>query len=460
MYGNQQAYFQAWNQGNRRPIVTNRYSDPDAVFDAYAYPRGGAVLSMLRFTLGEDQFWKAINLYVKKNQWHNVETSDLSAAIEEATGQNLEWFFDQWVYKMGHPEFEITSNYDGAKQLKLTVKQTQKPDEKRPWFHSPDFFRMPVEVAVTTASGEKVHRVWIDKPETEFTFEVDSKPLIVNFDRGNYLIKQVKFNRTDEELAYQLLHDTDTMGRVLAAIALKGHPGDAVAKALGEAATHDVFWGARVEATKSLAELKTDASRAALLEAVKDKDSRVRREAIKGLGAFKDAKLAELFIKLINTDPSYFAVAEAARALGQTGSPQAYDVLAATIQTPSWQSTIQGGALGGLAALKDPRALDAALKYAAPGNPTTLRGAAFQTLAEVGKGNDAVLNMLTSALKEKSLQIRFNALQSLAKLGDKRAIPTLEEFLNAPDIPPFARGFITATINQLKNAKPPEEKKN
>lgn len=459
MYSNQQAYFQAWNQGNRRPIVTNRYSDPDAVFDAYAYPRGGAVLSMLRFTLGEDQFWKAINHYVKKNQWQNVETSDLSAAIEETTGQNLEWFFDEWVYRMGHPEFEITSSYDGAKSLKLNVKQTQKPDEKRPWFHSPDFFTMPVDVAITTASGEKVHRVWIDKLETEFTFEVDSKPLIVNFDRGNYIIKQVKFNRSDDELAYQLLHDSDTMGRVLAAISLKGHPGESVAKALGDAATHDAFWGARIEAIKGLAEVKIDASRAALLEAVKDKDSRVRREAIKGLAVFKDSKLADLFTKIIDTDQSYFAVAEAARALGQTGSPQAYDVLANVMKTPSWQSTTQAGALGGLAALKDPRSLDAGLKYAAPGNPTTLRGAAFQTLAEVGKGNDAALNVLLSALKEKSLQIKFNALQSLGKLGDQRAIPALEEFAKAPDLPPFAKQFVGGIINQLKNAKPPDEKK-
>jgi aminopeptidase N len=89
---------------------------------------------MLRFVLGEESFWKAINHYVRKNQWQNVETSDLTTAIEEATGQNLSWFFDEWVYRMGHPQFEIASSYDGAKSLKVTVKQTQKPDDKRPWF--------------------------------------------------------------------------------------------------------------------------------------------------------------------------------------------------------------------------------------------------------------------------------------------------------------------------------------
>lgn len=459
MYGNQRAYFEAWNQGNRRPIVTLRYSDPDALFDTYAYPRGGAVLSMLRFVLGEDLFWKAINHYVKKYQWQNVETSDLNTAIEEATGQSLAWFFDEWVYRMGHPEFEITSNYDGAKSLKLTVKQTQKPDDKRPWFPSTDFFTMPVDVAITTVSGEKIHRVWVDKREKEFTFEVDSKPLIVNFDRGNYLIKQVKFNRTDDDLAYQLTHDADVMGRVLAAIELKSHTGDAATKSLSEAALRDSFWGVRVEAVKALSARSNDPARAALLEAVKDKDSKIRREAIKGLAALKDPKLADLFVKIINGDPSYFAIAEAARALGQTGSPQAYDVLAAAMKLESWQGTIRGGVLAGLAALKDPRSLEAGLKYAAPGNPTNLRTAAFQVLAENGKGNDRALQALLSVLREKSLTIKLNALPALAALGDPRAIPALEEMAKSPDTPGFAKPMIAATINQIKNAKKQEEKK-
>lgn len=453
MYGNHQAYFQAWAQGNRRPIVTVRYSDPDALFDTYAYPRGGAVLSMLRFVLGEELFWKAIHHYVKKHEWQNVETSDLNTAIEEATGQNLAWFFDEWVYRMGHPEFEITSSYDGAKSLTLSVKQTQKSDDKRPWFPSPDFFTMPVDIAITTASGEKIHRVHLDKPAKEFTFEVDSKPLIINFDRGNYIIKQVKFKRGDDELAYQLLHDSDVMGRVLAAIELKSRVGDAAAKALSEAALRDSFWGVRIEAVKALSWLKNGASRAALLEAVKDKDSKIRRESIKGLGAFKDPKLAGLFIKIINTDPSYFAIAEAARALGESGSPQAYDVLIAAMKKESWHDTIRAGVLGGLVALKDPRGLEAGLKHAAPPNPASLRTAAFQVLAEAGKGNDRALEILTSALKEKSFQIRLAAVQALAKLGDKRAIPSLEEMAKLPDLPPFGKQIIAGAINQIKNAK-------
>ncbi|HET9529910.1 MAG TPA: M1 family aminopeptidase, partial [Blastocatellia bacterium] len=457
MLSNQRAYYLAWAAGRRRPMVTMRYHDPDSLFDTYVYPRGGAVVNMMRLVLGDEMFWKAMRHYIKQNQWDNVETQQLVVAIEEATGQNLQWFIDQWVYKMGHPEFEITSSYDEmSKRLKLTVKQTQKPDEKRPWFESPEFFITPVDIAVTTASGEKVHRVWLDRPEKEFSLEADSKPLIVNFDRGNYIIKSVSFNRSDEELIYQMLRDSDVMGRAGAAVELKSRKNEAAVKALREAALRDRFWGVRVEAVKSLGEQKTPASRAALIEAAKDKESRVRRAAIQGLAQLKDPGLADFYIDIIKTDESYFAVADAAKAFGQTGSPKSYEALVETLKQDSWQGVIRAGAMSGLAALKDPRSLDVALKYAAIGNPPNVRGSAFLLLAEVGKGNDRVLELLTSALREDSADIIFNALAALGTLGDKRAIPALEQFSKGPL--PFAipdnqaRQYVNTVINRLKGS--------
>jgi aminopeptidase N len=410
---------------------------------------------MIRFVLGEELFWRAVNHYAKKHAYQNVETQNLVIAIEEATGQNLQWFFDEWLYKMGQPEFEIASTYDeAAKAVKLTVKQTQKADEARPWFQSPEFFTMPVDVAITTASGEHVQRVWIDAKDKEFTFNVDSKPLIVNFDRGNIWIKQVKFERSEDELAYQLLHDADVMGRVRAAIELKSRNTAAAINALSKAATADNFWAVRVEATRALAELKNEAARPALTEAVNDKDSRVRREAIRALGQYKDAKLADLFIRIINSDPSYFAVAEAARALGDSGSPKAYEVLTAAMQTPSWQDTILAGVLSGLAALNDPRAIDIALKYAAPGNRSSVRGAALQALARAAKGNERAFQALSAGLKDRSLEVVFNTIEALSNLGDPRAIPLLEELANHPPagVPSGAfKQIINETINRIKN---------
>jgi aminopeptidase N len=246
------------------------------------------------------------------------------------------------------------------------------------------------------------------------------------------------------------------MGRVRAALELRQSRSEAAAKALSEAAKKDPFWATRVEATRSLAQFKTDIAKAGLLEAVKDKDSRIRRVAIAGLAGFKDKQLAGLFTGIINSDPSYFAVAEAAKALGQSGAPSAFETLDGLLKQESWRETIRGGALAGLAALKDPRALDLALKYAAPGNNQSLRAAAFPLLAAIGKGNDRALALLTEALKDGSPQLMFNAMQSLAAMGDPRAIPALEELLkNLPaGIPEgAARPLINGVIMQLKNSK-------
>jgi aminopeptidase N len=239
---------------------------------------------------------------------------------------------------------------------------------------------------------------------------------------------------------------------VLAAIDLKSRTSESAAKALAEAALRDSFWGVRIEAVKGLSGFKTDSSRTSLIDAANDKDSRIRREAIKGLAVLKDPRLADMFIKAMNSDPSYFAVAEAARALGQTGSPKAYDVLTTALNLESWQGTIRTGVLGGLAELKDARTLESALKYSTPGNPSNVRSAAFQLLAEIGKGNDRAFEALISVLKDKSLQSRFNAIEALAKLGDQRAIPALEELARSSDIPAFGKSIIAGAIEKIRNS--------
>lgn len=124
-----------------------------------------------------------------------------------------------------------------------------------------------------------------------------------------------------------------------------------------------------------------------------------------------------------------------------------------------------GGALGGLAALDDPRVIDTALKYAAPGNRPSVRGAAIQALARAGKGNQRAFQVLAAALKDRSLEVVFNAIGAFGNLGDARAIPLLEELSNKPPagIPSGALvQVVNEAINRIKNSgKNPEgEKKN
>src|SRR5690606_27485642 len=125
----------------RRPIVTNVYNEPIDLFDRHLYEKGGIVLNMLRATLGETLFWKAIRRYVISRRGTNVVTMDLQRAIEEATGRNLDWFFDQWVFSAGHPDMKGSFAWDDeAKMAKLSFSQTQKGDDV------PEVFRLPLRV--------------------------------------------------------------------------------------------------------------------------------------------------------------------------------------------------------------------------------------------------------------------------------------------------------------------------
>ena len=458
LLGDQRQYLNAWAQGNRQPIVNNRYTDPDAVFGVYVYQRAGAVLHMLRTLLGDEAWWRAINHYLKTNAHRNVETAQLKIAVEEATGQNVGWFFDQWMFRAGHPELTVTYTWDeAARVVKLKVEQTQKPPEKSV-FPAAELFRLPVDVGITTAAGERIERIWVDQANREYILPADSKPLIVNFDRGNTLIKALKFEKPKEELSYQAIHDRDMMGRVWAIGELKKFKDDDVTRALGEVLTKDPFWGAKVEAARTLASFKTDAAKTALLAGTKDAKSAVRREAIRGLGQYKDASLADLFIGVIERDQSYFAVGDALRALGGSRAPQAYDALIKALDQPSDRDVIRAAAIEGLAALGDARALELVLRYAAAPNRENVRVSALQASVALGRSDparrDQLNDLLISALKPGGgIGLRFTAIGGLAAVGDARAIPAIETAITEMEFGPVGpqfRQFAQGVIAQLK----------
>src|SRR5439155_335950 len=127
------------------------------------YPKGALVLRMLLRYLGPERFWASLHTYLTRHALENATTDDLRQAVLDATGENLDWFWRQWIYDAGHPRFAVTAAYDtAARKLTLTVKQTQadsgKADSTGLAFETPKVFRMPVTIRVGTASGDVVRR--------------------------------------------------------------------------------------------------------------------------------------------------------------------------------------------------------------------------------------------------------------------------------------------------------------
>jgi aminopeptidase N len=435
---NKESYYETWARGQRRPIVTKNYSDPDAVFDTYAYPRGGAVLHMLRTILGEDNWWRSINHYLTKYAHQPVETEQFRIAIEETTGQPMDWFFEQWLYKMGHPIFRVTQDYDPAKKtLMLTVTQEQRPDPESQ-YPQVTYFQTPVDIEIGTASGTRIERVQIvAKEEQTFTLAVDSEPLLVNFDYGDPLIKELIFIKTTGQLVYQAAHDQDVLGRIWALKQLatrmndtKTASGDrqSIVKAIEDAATNDQFWGTRLEAVTSLTGSKE--AKDALLTATRDKNARVRVRAVSALAATKDPSLATVYQQFLN-DPSYAVIRAAAFAFGETKNPSAYNELTRLIDVPSWRETIRASALSGLEALGDKRALELGFKYSAAGNPNGVRASALGLLGATGKDDPRTFAIITATFNEgferRNFALMFGAADALVGLGDERGLAVFQE---------------------------------
>ena len=164
-----------------------------ALFDrpATVYDKGGVVLHMLREEIGDEAFWRGVNLYLTRNRWGNVESKDLKAIMEETSGKNLDWFFNQWVYMAGHPKLNVAHVWnEHNKTLRLTVNQVQKVDKI-----TPSTFRMPMKVEFTTADGKKSEPLEISKRAEVFIFKLAAKPTQIQIDPDEKIpLKTVKMN--------------------------------------------------------------------------------------------------------------------------------------------------------------------------------------------------------------------------------------------------------------------------
>lgn len=175
----------------------NRLADSqndDAIFDTITYQKGGAVIHMLRETIGDRAFWIAINKYLETHKLGNVETQDLKHAMEEASKTDLTWFFSQWVYGGGYPKLNVHPVYDTKnRMLRIRFSQTQKSDNL-----VPNAFVLPIDLIIETASGIRNQKVTLRNREDVFTFDLHEKPSNIRIDENEKVpLKTVKLQKTE-----------------------------------------------------------------------------------------------------------------------------------------------------------------------------------------------------------------------------------------------------------------------
>jgi aminopeptidase N len=417
-------YIEEDKERYRRPIVSKTYIDPDEVFDRHLYEKGSLVLNYIRYLLGEERFRRAIRHYTSKFKQQNVETDDFRRAIEEATGRNLEPYFEQWFYKGGYPDLSVKYEWvESQKSVRLAITQNQAIEADTP------VFNFAVDVAVILNDGKRVvERVKVDDKEAILFLPAEERPLSVIFDPGNWLPKTVKLERPVEDSLFDLRNGTQATERIAAARHLATVASDKATRALEESILTDRFWGVRAEAAKALGKIGTNHAKKVLLSALQKVDHpKSRRAVVSVLGEFRGDDVASALQKTLADDASYFVEGEAAKSLGKTGHTEAFGVLEKALAKDSFRDVIRGGVFDGFGELKDTRAIPIAFEWSGPGHTYQARRAAALCLGKLGKGKDEVARHLFRLLKDPEFRVRMGVCEALAEISEPKAIPELEK---------------------------------
>ncbi len=293
-YNDMNGYLQSNNAG--KDLVRFKYADKEDMFDAVSYNKGGRILHMLRNYVGDDAFFKSLNNYLTANKFKAAEAHQLRLAFEEVTGQDLNWYWNQWYFGAGHPKLKIDYSYnDAAGKVLVTIAQTQKDDK---------VFKLPVAVDVYNGATKKRYTVWVENKIDSFYFNYTQKPNLINVDGDKILLAEKTDNKTADNFVYQWKYAPNYVDRREALDYFEKRDMKELAEGL-----KDKFAGLRRLTLTKLATSNTLKSDAVVISAVEqlaatEKDRRTKAEALKFLAAFGSAKYLPLFEKNIN-DSSY-----------------------------------------------------------------------------------------------------------------------------------------------------------
>lgn len=186
-------------------LIRYHYNHREDMFDRHSYQKGGRILHMLRNIVGDDAFFASLKLYLHNRAFKNAEVHDLRMAFEDVTGQDLNWFFNQWFLDKGHPIVNVNWEHLGD-SLVLNVSQVQPLDQPT--------FKFPVDVDIYFGGKAETKKIWISKRSESFVFEGLGGAEAVNFDSKKVILMELNQSLTDEE-ALVLFKKSDDYGTKL-----------------------------------------------------------------------------------------------------------------------------------------------------------------------------------------------------------------------------------------------------
>ena len=245
------------------------------------YPKGAIVLNTLKYVTGREEYNKAIKYYLLKHGYKNVDSHDLLVAFEETLGMSLGWFWEEWLYKAGEPEYKVdffnSKNEQGVNEHHFNVVQIQDVNQYT------SLFKMPVVLEVYYKDGSsQSKKFWVENYAQDFVvpnngnMEVD----YVLFDPNAQIPKKITFNKSVEMWLAQARKATHMIDRYDAIVELRNMDIEKKRNLLIAQFQKEKFHGMKAEILSQLVYDENKNSKEIIKMAFSDKNTDVRKALI------------------------------------------------------------------------------------------------------------------------------------------------------------------------------------
>ena len=314
-------YFQSSQTQGYHNLIWLDYDDKEQMFDGHSYNKGGRILHMLRNYLGDEAFFEGIKNYLQTNKFKPAEFHQLRIAFEEVSGEDLNWFFNQWYLGSGHPLLDVQQKINAEKgTVTVSVKQIQNLEL------SP-IFKLPVQIAVFDANGKTLHNVVVDDLEESFDLPFVGEVKSVVFDYQQMLLSKMRETKPAEQYIFQYYQGERYKARKDGLVFGSKSKTEAGQQLIIDA-LKDSFWNLRILAIEKAAKLQPEKKQIGLdiikVLAVTDASSQVRVAALNFLAnAMEGQDLEAILMDRLEKDQSYLVISTALKHLGKSNPEKA-----------------------------------------------------------------------------------------------------------------------------------------
>lgn len=340
--GNEEAQWQNYlalneylNEADEKqvPLIRYYYDDAEEMFDRHSYNKGGRVLHMLRKEVGDEAFFASLHYYLSQNKFENTEIFDLKKAFEYVTGRDLQWFFDQWFMKPGHPRIHTSHTYEDGILKLSTFQQIDSINTL--------VYQLPMTLEIGTDTGSYFKTIELNQQVQEFQFQVEKAPVFVHLDPYGDVLAVIDQEQTMDEKKAIALRSKGVIARVMSLESISTDPSqeqnpvyDVKIREVALAALKDPFWRIRQIAAEKFADydgddfLEVENALQSLIRT--DESNLVKATAIRAMKNFLNAQNDLLFRKALQ-EPSFALKAAALEAI-LVNSPADADSLASAME--------------------------------------------------------------------------------------------------------------------------------